>query len=56
MKTKNFDCVEMKHRAARRIAARLRGMSRKQELSYWHERYENMETARARRSPAAKTP
>jgi hypothetical protein len=52
MKTKKFDCAEMKHRAARNIAQRLQGMSRKQELSHWYERYESMKKARARRSGA----
>ncbi|MDD5675590.1 MAG: hypothetical protein PHC61_15575 [Chitinivibrionales bacterium] len=44
MKIKKFDCVEMKHQAAEKIARRLQGMSRKEELSYWHSRYAKMMT------------
>jgi hypothetical protein len=51
MKKKMFDCVEMKHRAAEKIAARLQGLSRKAELSYWRSRYNKM-TARVLKKTA----
>ena len=33
-----FDCVDFKHKAAERIHARLRGLSRGQQLEYWKKR------------------
>jgi hypothetical protein len=44
MKNKKFDCVEMKHRAAEKIAEKLKGLSRKAELSYWRASYNTMTT------------
>ncbi|MBF0388216.1 MAG: hypothetical protein HQL20_10275 [Candidatus Omnitrophica bacterium] len=35
---RTFDCVEFKHKAAGRINARLRGLSRNQQLEYWKKR------------------
>jgi len=35
MKTKAFDCVEMKHRGAERLAARIKAMSVEEELEFW---------------------
>lgn len=32
---KKFDCVEMKHRAARIIQKRISKLSREEELEYW---------------------
>ena len=32
---KKFDCVEMKHRAARFIQKRISKLSREEELEYW---------------------
>ena len=32
---KKFDCVEMKHRAARIIQRRISKLSREEELEYW---------------------
>lgn len=32
---KKFDCVEMKHRAARIIQRKLSGLTREEELEYW---------------------
>jgi len=31
-----FDCVEMKHKAARIISRKISKMSREEELAYWH--------------------
>lgn len=36
--TKKFDCVEMKHRAARIIRRKLSKMTREEELAYWHDK------------------
>ena len=37
MKTKTFDCVEMKHRGAEGVMKRLRGKTLAQQLKYWQE-------------------
>ena len=42
MKNKDFDCVEMKHRAANKISKKLQRYTRRERLSYWNKRYENM--------------
>jgi hypothetical protein len=42
MATKKFDCVEMKHRAAAKIQARLAEMTREEQLEYWHEQTEKL--------------
>jgi len=36
--TKDFDCVEMKHKGAEKVQARLAGMTREEQLRYWEER------------------
>jgi hypothetical protein len=35
MKTKTFDCVEMKRRGAEMIQERIKGKSIEQQLQYW---------------------
>ena len=35
MKTKTFDCVDMKRRGAQRVAERLKGKTLEEELKYW---------------------
>jgi len=35
MKTKTFDCVEMKRKGAERVMERTKGMTREEELAYW---------------------
>ncbi len=35
MKTKTFDCVEIKHRAAEKIREQVRGMTRDEERTFW---------------------
>ena len=42
MKNKEFDCVEMKHRAAEKIGKKLQRYTRRERLLYWNNRYENM--------------
>lgn len=40
MKTKTFDCVEMKRKGAALVQQRLAGMSREQQLEFWREQNE----------------
>jgi hypothetical protein len=35
IKTKTFDCVEMKHQAQQRIRKELANLTRAEELAYW---------------------
>lgn len=42
MKTKTFDCVEMKHQGAEAIRKRLRGKTKEKKLEYWKKRTEVM--------------
>jgi len=42
MKKKSFDCVEMKRKGAAMVLKRLRGMSEKEQLEYWHKRTEEL--------------
>jgi len=36
--TEKFDCVEMKHKAAKIISQKLSKMTREEELAYWREK------------------
>lgn len=38
MKMKVFDCVEMQHRGAEKIRAKIRVMTQEEELAFWQER------------------
>jgi hypothetical protein len=40
MKTKTFDCVEMKRRGAALVQEKVAGMTREQELQFWREQTE----------------
>ncbi len=40
MKTKTFDCVEMKRRAAERIYEETKDMTLAEEIAYWRQRNE----------------
>ncbi len=40
MKTKTFDCVKMKRRAALRIHERLKDLTVEQQIEYWRRRNE----------------
>lgn len=42
MKTKTFDCVEMMHRAARRIYSQTKDMTKAEELTYWEKRSDQL--------------
>lgn len=37
MKTKAFDCVEMKHRGAERVMKHLEGKTLVEEIKYWRD-------------------
>lgn len=56
MKTKTFDCVEMKRRGARIIQKKLAGMTAEQQLAFWREQSEELrrrqQAARMNRRPA----
>ena len=42
MKTKTFDCVEMKREGAERVQKKLAGMTPEERLAYWDEKYEQL--------------
>jgi hypothetical protein len=50
MKTKTFDCIEMKRRGSREVYSRIKNMTPKQELEYWRKRTVHLQ----RRIKAAK--
>ena len=39
---KSFDCVDMKHKGAEKVQAKLAGMSREQQLEYWRMRTDEL--------------
>jgi len=39
---KNFDCVEMKHRAAEKLQQHLQGKTLHQQVSFWQQRTEEL--------------
>jgi len=56
MKTKTFDCVEMKRRGAEAVLKRTAGMTPEQEIEYWRKRSEEFhnEQQRLKAQAAAK--
>ena len=42
MKTKTFDCVEMKRRGAAQVQQKVAGMTPQQELEYWREQTQQL--------------
>lgn len=42
MKTKKFDCVEMKRKGAEIVQKKIKSMTVKQELEYWQKRTAEM--------------
>ena len=42
MKSKTFDCVEMKRKGSRKVYEAVNGMSLDQEIEYWRQRNEEM--------------
>lgn len=47
MKTKAFDCVEMKRAGALKVWRRLRGKTLKQRLAYWEGRTADLKARKA---------
>lgn len=56
MKTKTFDCVEMKRRGAERIHERLKNMTLEQKIDYWRRRSQSFRTEQAGLGSEGKTP
>lgn len=56
MKSKPFDCVEMKQRGAERVLAETAGMTLDQELDYWREATEKLESERRTESKPGTSP
>ena len=44
---KTFDCVEMKHRGAEKVQARLATMTLDQQVAYWERRGEELRKRKA---------
>ena len=44
MKTKTFDCVQMKRRSAEQVIKQLEGMSLAEQLEYWQKGTEDLKT------------
>ena len=42
MKTKTFDCVEMKRQGAKQVQERLKRMTDRERLAYWDTKYEQL--------------
>jgi hypothetical protein len=42
MKTKKFDCVQMKHLGAARVQEHTATMTKEQELAFWQERSQHL--------------
>ena len=55
MKTKTFDCVEMKHRGAEQLKEKIDRLTVQQELAFWAERSNELKqrqaTAKAHKEP-----
>lgn len=45
MKTKRFDCVDMKHKGAERVYQAISGLSKEQQLDYWKRGSEDLRRA-----------
>lgn len=60
MKTKTFDCVEMKHRGAEQLKEKIDRLTVQQELAFWAERSSELKqrqaTAKAQIEPPGDTP
>ena len=42
MKTKKFDCVDMKHRGSLQVYETVKSMTPEQELSYWRDKTDEL--------------
>jgi len=51
MKTKTFDCVQMKREGAAEIMRRIEGMTRAERRAYWNRRTEELITQYRKQPP-----
>ncbi len=57
MKTKTFDCVQMKRKAAARMHEQTRGLTLEQKIEYWRQRNEEFRAEqKGLTSPKGKKP
>ena len=56
MKTKTFDCVEMKRRGAVRIYERTKNMTLQQKIEYWRHRSQAFRSEQGQAVGDARTP
>ena len=42
MKAKKFDCVEMMPRGAEEVRNKIRGMTKKEEIAFWRDRFRKL--------------
>lgn len=42
MKTKTFDCVQMKHVGAKKVQEQIVGMTREEEITFWKDRSQHL--------------
>jgi hypothetical protein len=60
MKTKTFDCVEMKHQGAEQLKKTIEQLTDQQKLSFWaertHELKQRLATAKAQKESPGNTP
>jgi hypothetical protein len=54
MKTKTFDCVEMKRQGALRVHEKLKDMTIEQQIEYWRQRSEQFQREQDRLRAQAK--
>ena len=54
MKTKTFDCIEMKRQGSQRIYEAIKDMTVEQKIAYWREQSRQFREERARLSEKAK--
>ncbi len=47
MKTKTFDCIDMKRRGAEQVHERLKDMTVQQRMAYWREQTEQLRQRQA---------
>ena len=56
MKTKTFDCIEMKRQGSQRIYEAIKDMTIEQKIAYWREQSQQFREDRARLSEKANRP
>jgi hypothetical protein len=56
MKTKTFDCIEMKRRGSQRIYEAIKDMTFEQKVAYWRERSRQFREERTRLSEKGNRP